>query len=59
MQAYCFKCREKTEMRNPKEAVLKNGKHVLQGLCSVCSAKTFIVGWSKKRIKKQRCQESR
>ncbi len=37
--AYCVKCKEKREMKNPHEITMKNGKHAMQGSCSVCGTK--------------------
>jgi hypothetical protein len=36
MEAYCFKCRAKREIKNPKKVTLKNGKSATQGVCPVC-----------------------
>jgi len=44
MQAYCFKCRAKQEMKDPKDIVLKNGRPATQGVCSVCGTKMFRIG---------------
>jgi hypothetical protein len=35
-EAYCVKCKKKTEMKNPQEVTMKNGRHALKGTCSVC-----------------------
>ena len=37
--AYCVKCKEKREMKNPKRIITKNGKKALQGVCGVCGTK--------------------
>ncbi len=39
VEAYCMKCREKREMKDPQEVTLKNGSHALQGPCAVCGGK--------------------
>ena len=44
MEAYCFKCRSKREIRDPKEVKLKNGRPATQGTCPVCSTKVFRIG---------------
>jgi hypothetical protein len=44
MQAYCVKCRSKTEMKNAKPVTMKNGKPATQGVCPVCGTKTFVIG---------------
>lgn len=47
MQGYCMKCREKREMKEPKEVTLKNGREAMQGLCSVCGTKITVMGGAK------------
>jgi len=44
MDAYCFKCRAKREIKNPKKVTLKNGKPATQGVCAVCGTKVFRIG---------------
>lgn len=44
MEAYCMKCKEKREMKNPQEVTMKNGKEALSGTCSVCNTKMFKIG---------------
>jgi len=34
--AYCVKCKEKREMKNPHQITMKNGRPALQGQCVVC-----------------------
>ena len=36
MEAYCFKCRSKREIRNPQQVTLKNGRPATQGVCPQC-----------------------
>jgi Zn finger protein HypA/HybF involved in hydrogenase expression len=43
-QAYCFKCRAKREIKNPKQVTLKNGKPAIQGVCPTCGTKVFRIG---------------
>ncbi len=43
-EAYCFKCRAKREIKNPKNVVLKNGKPAIQGVCPICGTKVFRIG---------------
>jgi hypothetical protein len=47
MQGYCMKCREKREMKDPKEVTLKNGREAMQGACSVCGTKITVMGGAK------------
>jgi hypothetical protein len=44
MEAYCFKCRAKREIKDPKKVTLKNGKPATTGVCSVCGTKVFRIG---------------
>ncbi len=44
MEAYCFKCRTKREIRNPTNVTLKNGRPAIQGTCPVCGTKVFRIG---------------
>ena len=44
MQAYCFKCRTKREIKNPQQVTLKNGRPATQGVCPVCGTKLFRIG---------------
>lgn len=46
MEAYCFKCRDKQEIRNPQQVTLKNGRPATSGICPVCSTKVFRIGKS-------------
>ena len=43
MQAYCVKCCAKREMKDAKSIVMKNGKPVTQGVCSVFGTKMFRI----------------
>ena len=44
MEAYCFKCRVKREIRGAKKVTLKNGRPATQGTCPICSTKVFRMG---------------
>ena len=46
MQAFCFKCRRKVEIKNPQRVTLKNGRPATQGVCPVCGTKVFRIGRS-------------
>lgn len=43
LQAYCFKCRGKVEIKNPKETTLKNGRPATEGVCPKCETRVFRV----------------
>lgn len=44
MEAYCFKCKVKREIKNPTKVTLKNGRPATQGVCPVCNTKMFRIG---------------
>lgn len=44
MDAYCFKCREKREMKDAHAVTMKNGKPATEGVCPVCGTKMFKIG---------------
>jgi len=44
MQAYCFRCRRKVEIRNPQRVTLKNGRPATRGVCPACGTKVFRIG---------------
>jgi len=49
MQAYCVKCKEKKEMKDPVESTTKRGTKMMKGTCSVCGCK--MCGFLKKEDK--------
>ena len=44
MEAYCFKCRTKREIKNPQSVTLKNNRPATQGVCSLCGTKVYRIG---------------
>ena len=44
MQAYCFKCKKKVEIRDPQRVTLKNGRPATRGVCPSCGTKVFRIG---------------
>ncbi|MBA7480475.1 hypothetical protein ES703_34990 [subsurface metagenome] len=42
--AYCFKCQQKREIKDPKRVTKKNGRPTTQGVCPVCGTKVFRIG---------------
>jgi len=42
--AYCMKCKQKREMKNPKAVKMKNGKKATTGNCIKCNTKMFRIG---------------
>ena len=47
-EAYCVKCREKREIKDPKEVTMKNGRNAIEGTCPVCGTKLFRMVSNKK-----------
>jgi hypothetical protein len=52
VQAYCVKCREKRDIKDPKEVTMKNGRPALEGVCPVCGTKLFRMLSAKDAAKK-------
>jgi len=46
MEGYCFKCKAKREIKNPKKVTLKNGRPAVEGVCPVDGTKMFRIGKS-------------
>ena len=44
MEAYCVKCRSKTEIKDAQGITMKNGKPATQGVCPSCGTKVFRIG---------------
>lgn len=44
MEAYCFKCRTKKDIKNPQKVTLKNGRPATKGMCPTCGTKLFRIG---------------
>ena len=51
-EAYCVKCREKREIKDPQEVTMKNGRPALKGTCPVCGTGLFRMLGSKDAAKK-------
>jgi len=43
MEGYCVKCKEKKQMKDPKDVTLKNGQKAVQGTCPDCGTKMFVM----------------
>jgi ribosomal protein L32 len=48
--AYCVKCKEKREMKDPHHITMKNGKPALQGLCPVCGTRLNRILPAEKKV---------
>ena len=44
MQAYCLKCKEKRDLKDPQVMQFKNGRPATRGVCAVCGASVFVFG---------------
>ena len=42
MNAYCIKCKSKTEVKNATETTTKKGGECLKGDCSKCAKKVSV-----------------
>lgn len=47
IEAYCMKCKEKKEMKDPVEGTTKNGKPITKGTCPVCGSTICRIGAAK------------
>ena len=43
MVAYCFKCRNTRDIKDPLPVTLKNGRAATTGVCAMCGAKVFRI----------------
>ena len=43
-EAYCVKCREKVEIKEPEKITMKNGRPATKGVCPVCGTRVFRIG---------------
>jgi hypothetical protein len=46
MEAYCMKCKQKREVKDPQPTTMKNGKPATTGTCGTCGTKLFKIGKS-------------
>ncbi len=42
--AYCMKCRQSRDIKDPQAVTLKNGRPATQGTCPVCGTKLTRIG---------------
>jgi hypothetical protein len=43
-EAYCVKCRQKREMKDPQEVTMQNGRPATKGTCPVCGTSMCRIG---------------
>jgi len=48
-EAYCFTCKTKRKMGNPKTKFLGNGRETRQGRCVVCGTNLSLISGHKER----------
>ena len=42
-EGYCVKCKEKQEMKEPEEVIMKNKMKAMKGTCPKCGTKIFKI----------------
>lgn len=42
-EAWCLKCREKKEIKDPKPETMKNGNRGIRGVCPACNTNVFRI----------------
>ena len=45
-EGYCVKCKDKREIKDAEDTVLKNGRPATKGVCATCGTKMFKIGKS-------------
>ena len=43
MEAYCVKCKGKTEMKDAQEVTMKNGRKAMKGRCPKCGTGLYRI----------------
>lgn len=43
MDAYCVKCKKKTEIKDPQEVTMKNGRKAMKGKCPACGTGLYRI----------------
>jgi len=46
--AYCVKCREKVEIKDPQQVTMKNGRPAMKGVCPKCGTGVYKILPTKK-----------
>ena len=44
VKAWCMRCKQKREMKDPKAVKMKTGRDAVKGTCSVCGTKMYKIG---------------
>jgi hypothetical protein len=51
VEAYCVKCKKKTDIKDPHEVTMKNGRNAMKGTCAVCGTSVQSFLSDKKAVK--------
>ncbi len=51
VRAYCFKCKQMRDIKDPVNVVLKNGRPAVKGVCAVCGTKVVRMGKGTKVVR--------
>ena len=43
MEAYCVKCKAKTEIKEPQNVTMKNGRKAVKGKCPTCGTGLYRI----------------
>ncbi len=43
MEAYCVKCKAKTEIKDPQNVTMKNGRKAIKGKCPTCGTGLYRI----------------
>lgn len=43
VKAYCVKCKDKKEMKNPQEVTMKNKRKAMKGECPTCGTGMYCI----------------
>lgn len=43
MEAYCVKCKKMTEIKEPQQVKMKNGRNAMKGTCPVCGTGLYRI----------------
>ena len=43
MEAYCVKCKKKTEIQNAEKVTMKNGRPAMKGKCPDCGTGVYRI----------------
>jgi len=44
VEGHCMRCKEKREIKGPKQVKMQNGRDAINGVCMQCGTKMFKIG---------------